>query len=59
MAKPHRMATLTVTCLGLAGLSLFKREFDLMQIALIVIGAGCLVTIARRLVRIVRDLESK
>lgn len=59
MAKPHRMATLTVTCLGLVGLNLFKSEFDLMQIALIVICAGCLVTIARRLVCIVRDLESK
>ncbi|NOS68414.1 MAG: CDP-alcohol phosphatidyltransferase family protein [Verrucomicrobia bacterium] len=59
MAKPHRMATLTVTCLALVGLNIFKSEFDLMQIALIVICAGCLVTIARRLVRIVRDLESK
>lgn len=59
MAKPHRMATLTATCLGLAGLSLFKSGFDLMQIALLVICAGCLVTIARRVNRIVRELEAK
>jgi phosphatidylglycerophosphate synthase len=59
MAKPHRMATMTVACLGLAGLNIFKSEFDLMQITLLVICAGSLVTIARRLVRIVRDLEAK
>jgi len=59
MAKPHRMALLTVTCVVLAGLGLFKSEFDLMQIALLVICAGCLVTIARRVVRIVRELEAQ
>ncbi len=59
MAKPHRMAVLTVACLGLAGLSLGKSKFDLMQIALLVICAGCLVTIARRVIRIVRELEAK
>jgi phosphatidylglycerophosphate synthase len=59
MAKPHRMATMMVACLGLAGLNIFKSEFDLMQITLLVICAGSLVTIARRLVRIVRDLEAK
>jgi phosphatidylglycerophosphate synthase len=59
MAKPHRMAVLTVACLGLAGLNVFKSEFDLMQIALLVICAGCLVTIARRVIRIVRELEAK
>jgi len=59
MAKPHRMAVLTVTCVVLAVLALFKLTFDLMQISLLVICAGCLVTIARRVVRIARDLESK
>lgn len=59
MAKPHRMAVMTVACVGLAGLSLFKSEFDLIQIALLVICAGCLVTIARRVIRIVRELEAK
>jgi len=59
MAKPHRMAVLTVACLGLVGLNVFKSEFDLMQITLLVICAGCLVTIARRVIRIVRELEAK
>ena len=59
MAKPQRMAVMTVTCVALAGLNVFKSEFDLMQIALLVICAGCLVTIARRVIRIVRELEAK
>lgn len=59
MAKPHRMAVLTVSCVVLAVLSLFKSDFDLMQVALLVICAGCLVTIARRVIRIVRELEAK
>lgn len=59
MAKPQRMATMTVACVGLAGLNIFKSEFDLMQIALLVICAGCLVTIARRVIRIVQELEAK
>lgn len=59
MAKQHRMATMTMTCVGLAGMNVFKCEFDLMQISLLVICAGCLVTIVRRLIRIVRELEAK
>lgn len=59
MAKQHRMAAMTVTCVVLAGLNIFKSEFDLMQITLLIICAGCLVTIARRLICVVRDLESK
>lgn len=59
MAKPQRMAVMTVTCVALAVLNVFKSEFDLMQIALLVICAGCLVTIARRVIRIVRELEAK
>jgi phosphatidylglycerophosphate synthase len=59
MAKPQRMAVMTATCLGLAGLNVFKSEFDLMQIALVVICAGCLVTIARRVICIVRELEAR
>jgi phosphatidylglycerophosphate synthase len=49
MAKPQRMAVMTVTCVVLAVLSLFRSQFDLMQIALLVICAGCLVTIERGL----------
>lgn len=59
MAKPHRMALLTVTCVGLAGLQVLGIEFDLMQLSLGIICAGCVVTIARRVVRVVRELEAK
>jgi phosphatidylglycerophosphate synthase len=59
MAKPHRMAVLTVTCVALSVLTLCRSKLDLMQIALLVICAGCLVTIARRVIRIVRELEAK
>ena len=59
MAKPQRMAVMTVTCVALAVLTLCKVSFDLMQLSLGIICAGCLVTIARRVVRIVRELESK
>ena len=59
MAKPHRMAVLTVACLGLAVLTLCRSKFDLMQVTLLVLCAGCLVTIARRVIRIVRELEAK
>lgn len=59
MAKPHRMATLTVACVAMAALVFIGKPFDLLQPALILICLGCLVTIARRVVRIVRELESK
>lgn len=59
MAKPQRMAVMTVTCMILALLTLFSVGFDLMQLSLGIICAGCLLTIARRLVRIVRELEVK
>jgi phosphatidylglycerophosphate synthase len=59
MAKPQRMAVMTVTCLVLAVLSWRESLFDLMQISLLLICAGCLVTIARRVIRIVKELESK
>ena len=59
MAKPHRMAVMTVTCVVLAVLTLCRVKFDLMQVALLIICAGCLVTIARRVIRIVRELEAK
>jgi len=59
MAKPHRMAVLTAACLVMAVLVFIDKPFDLMQPTLAIICLGCLVTIARRIVRIVRELESK
>ncbi|MGE5323858.1 MAG: CDP-alcohol phosphatidyltransferase family protein [Actinomycetota bacterium] len=59
MAKPHRMATLTIACL----LSLFEsalfRPGTILWTALIVVNAGCVVTIWRRTARIVRGLQSR
>jgi hypothetical protein len=59
MAKPHRMATLTVASVLMAALVFIGKPFDLLQPTLIIICLACLVTIARRVIRIVRDLESK
>lgn len=59
MAKPHRMATLTVACV----VSLFEPSFfrsgTILWAALVVINAGCVVTIWRRTAGIVRGLESR
>src|SRR6185437_15410308 len=59
MAKPHRMATLTIACV----LSLFEGAFlrfgMVLWVALILINVGCVVTIWRRTARIVRGLESR
>lgn len=58
MAKQQRMAVMTVACL----LSIFETQFlragTILWIALIVINAGCVVTIVRRTMKIVRELES-
>lgn len=59
MAKPHRMATLTVAAIidAVAGYLRF-RDYALM-LALIVIILGTIVTMIRRTVRIVAELESR
>jgi phosphatidylglycerophosphate synthase len=58
MAKPHRMAALTIACL----LSVLELKLlhpgTLIWIALIVINIGCVITIWRRTVNIFRGLES-
>jgi len=59
MAKPHRMAVVTAACLIMAVLILCGRPINLIHPALGIICAGCLITIARRVWRIVRELESK
>lgn len=59
MAKPHRMATLTVACLVEVIAARFGfRDFALLA-AIALIIAGCIVTIARRTRRIVGALESR
>lgn len=58
MAKQQRMAVLTATCVATALLSACGAAVDLVHPALGIIVVGCLVTIARRVWRVVRELES-
>ncbi|MFV0443174.1 MAG: CDP-alcohol phosphatidyltransferase family protein [Planctomycetaceae bacterium] len=57
MAKQHRMALLTVTCVVAIGMDLWSQPQPVFTFALAVVVVGCLVTIARRCRAIVRDLE--
>lgn len=59
MAKPHRMAAMTVACLICAVLVWGKSQFPLMTWSLAAIAAGCVVTIFRRTRRIIVELESR
>jgi phosphatidylglycerophosphate synthase len=59
MAKPHRMAALTVACLLSMVETRFLRSGAVLWTALIVIDLGCLVTIVRRTRRIVAEMESR
>jgi phosphatidylglycerophosphate synthase len=60
MAKPHRMALLTVAALVHGGWFFFTESPPaLLFWALVVMAAGCLITIYRRCGAIVRELESK
>ena len=59
MAKQHRMAVLTVACLGsIAEGLLFGNHGWALGLGLAVIAAGSALTILRRLVRLVRALEA-
>ena len=54
MAKPQRMAVMTIACLG----EIFVREYVFIA-ALALIILGCIATIARRTANIKRILESR
>ena len=59
MAKQHRMAVLTVACLGaVAEGLLFGNRGWALGVGLAVIAVGSALTIGRRLVRLVRALET-
>jgi phosphatidylglycerophosphate synthase len=60
MAKQHRMATLTLTCL-LSILEVLVTQFQgrILLIGMLVIGLGAAVTIVRRLNVIVRQLQER
>jgi len=60
MAKPHRMALLTVAALAQAAWYFFDDSPPAILFwALVVMAAGCLVTIFRRCVLIMRELNAK
>jgi phosphatidylglycerophosphate synthase len=59
MAKPHRMATLTIACILEMFVALSRSGFAAIRLALILIVVGSLITIGRRCARIIRELESK
>ena len=59
MAKQHRMATMTITCVVLSVTAAWPYRGELVASGLGLIAAGCLVTIIRRSVCIVRELESR
>ena len=59
MAKPHRMALLTIAC-GLTSLeTAFSQPHRVMGLALILVAVGCVVTVARRLQLIASDLNER
>jgi phosphatidylglycerophosphate synthase len=59
MAKPHRMAVITVAALVQPALSLVRISQPIMTYALALICIGCVITVGRRTRRIVKELESK
>lgn len=59
MAKPHRMATVTVAAIAQAILHWMHISFAIMSYAVALICIGCVVTVVRRTSRIVAELEAK
>jgi phosphatidylglycerophosphate synthase len=59
MAKQHRMATLTAACLFATIFTFWRRDDDVLLLALAIICLGCVVTVARRTQKIIRDLEAR
>ncbi|MDA1277164.1 MAG: CDP-alcohol phosphatidyltransferase family protein [Verrucomicrobia bacterium] len=59
MAKQHRMAVMTLACLASAIVGWLHLSVPLIKWALVVIAAGCVITVFRRAHRIIRELESQ
>jgi phosphatidylglycerophosphate synthase len=59
MAKPHRMFAITVGCVGAAVECSFGRPPRILYLALAAVVLGSAWTVARRTIRIVRDLGSR
>jgi phosphatidylglycerophosphate synthase len=59
MAKQHRMAVLTIACIGCAVESVLARSFHVMWVALILINVGCVLTCVNRLLAMAQALKHK
>jgi len=59
MAKQHRMAVMTLACCASAVLGWCGMQWPVVAGALILIGGGSVITVIRRVVRIVRELEGR
>src|SRR5439155_18648808 len=59
MAKQHRMAVITAACLLTAIEEMLGSTGRTMTLALAIVAVGCVITIARRVSRILRVLESR
>lgn len=59
MAKQHRMAVITLACMASAAVTVMGWSGYVMGAALDIVVAGCVVTIVRRTLRIVKELESR
>ena len=59
MAKQHRMATLTAACLVAAIGTFWRRDDEMLCVALAIICVGCVLTVIRRTQKIIRDLEAR
>jgi len=57
MAKPHRMAAATLGCFGMIALDLFNSTWPLLLWCLLVINAGIIVTLIRRMVHLAAALK--
>ena len=59
MAKQQRMAVMSFACVASALLSATAFSGEIIRIALLVVAVGCNLTIARRALRIIAELEAK
>ena len=59
MAKPHRIAAVTVAALASGVAALAGRDVPILFWALVLVAAGSALTAARRTVAIVRELETR
>lgn len=59
MAKPHRMAALTIACLAATVESWLAHTAHSLHVGLALIAAGTIVTIARRTLRMARSLAGR